>query len=63
MARRKSDPVLQKLRRLARAGRRQEAADMLEQAILTNPKHAKARDELARYLTGKPFSFEETEYK
>ncbi len=63
MARRKSDPVLQKLRRLARAGRRQEAADMLEQAIVTNPKHAKARDELARYLTGKPFSFEETEYK
>ena len=36
MARRKSDPVLQKLRRLARAGRRQEAADMLEQATSAN---------------------------
>ncbi len=35
---------------------------MLEQAIQLNPKHTKARDELARYLTGKPFSFEEAEY-
>ena len=62
MARRKPDPVLQKLRRLARSGRRREAVAMLEQAIQLNPKHTKARDELARYLTGKPFSFEEAEY-
>lgn len=62
MARRRPDPVLQKLRRLARSGRRREAVAMLEEAIQLNPKHTKARDELARHLTGKPFSFEETEY-
>ena len=63
MARRKTDPVLQKLRRLARSGQRFEAASLLEQTIQVNPKHTKAREELARYLTGKPFSFEEAEYK
>lgn len=62
MARRKADPVLQKLRQLARAGRRREAASILEEAIRLNPKHEKARDELSRYLRGKPFSFEERDY-
>lgn len=62
MARRKADPVLQKLRQLARAGRRREAAGILEDAIRQNPKHEKARDELSRYLQGKPFSFEERDY-
>lgn len=62
MARRKADPVLQKLRQLARAGRRREAAGILEEAIRHNPQHAKARDELSRYLRGKPFSFEEKDY-
>lgn len=63
MARRKPDPVLQKLRRLARSGRRSEAVAMLKQVIQSNPKHTKAREELARFLTGKPFSFEEKEYQ
>lgn len=62
MARRRPDPVLQKLRRLARAGKRREAVEMLEQAIQNNPNHMKAREELSRHLTGKPFSFEEADY-
>ncbi len=63
MARRRPDPVLQKARRLARAGRRREAADVLTQALRDTPGNTKAREELSRYLTGKPFSFEENEYK
>lgn len=63
MARRKQDPFLQKLRRMARAGHRREAVAMLEEAVQANPSYTKAREELARYLTGKPFSFEETDYK
>ena len=63
MARRKTDPVLQKVRLLVRSGHRREAAAELESAIKLNPNHAKARDELARYLTNKPFSFEEKDYK
>lgn len=62
MARRKTDPVMQKLRRLARAGRRREAVEVLEQALRDNPSHAKVREELTRYVTGKPFSFEETDF-
>lgn len=62
MARRKSDPVLQKLRQLAHAGRRKEAAALLEATIQNDPKHEKAREELARFLRGRPFSFEEREY-
>ena len=61
MARRKSDPVLQKLRQLAHAGRRKEAAALLEATIQNDPKHEKAREELARFLRGRPFSFEERE--
>lgn len=63
MSRRKQDPVLQKLRQLARAGKRREAADLLEQVIHGKPDHARARDELSRYLTGKPFSFEEADIR
>lgn len=63
MARRRPDPVLKKTRRLARAGRRREAADILEQALRDNPRHMKAKEELSRYLTGKPFTFEEADYK
>ena len=63
MARRRQDPVLKKTRRLARAGRRREAADTLEQALRDNPRNARAREELSRYLTNRPFSFEEADYK
>lgn len=63
MARRRPDPVLKKTRRLAHAGRRKEAADILEQALRENPKNLKAKDELSRYLTGMPFSFEDADYK
>lgn len=63
MARRKTDPVLQKVRHLAHSGLRREAALELEAAIKLNPNHTKAREELARYLTNKPFSFEEKDYK
>lgn len=62
MARRKSDPVLQKLRQLAHAGRRKEAVALLETTIQNDPKHEKAREELARFLRGRPFSFEEREF-
>lgn len=63
MARRKTDPVLQKVRHLVRSGHRREAAIELEAAVKQNPNHTKAREELARYLTNKPFSFEEKDYK
>ena len=63
MARRKPDPTLQKARRLARSGRRREAAHVLEQALRDTPGNAKVKDELSRYLTGKPFTFEEKDYK
>ena len=63
MARRRPDPVLKKTRQLARAGRRQEAANILEQALRDNPQNIKAREELSRYLTNQPFTFEETDYK
>ena len=63
MARRRPDPVLKKTRSLARAGRRREASNILEQAIKQSPENEKYRDELSRYLMGKPFSFELTDYK
>lgn len=63
MRRRRTDPVLNKLRRLARNGRRSEAAAWLEDTLRENPAHAKAREELSRYLTNRPFSFEEVEYE
>ena len=63
MARRKPDPALQKARRLARTGRRREAANVLEQALRDTPGNAKVKDELSRYLIGKPFTFEEKDYK
>ena len=63
MARRKPDPVLQKVRVLARSGRRREASAVLQEAVQNNPANTKAREELARYLMGKPFSFEEVDYR
>ena len=63
MRRRRTDPVLQEVRRLARAGRRREAVAILENALQQHPGHAKAKEELARYLMGKPFSFEEVDYQ
>lgn len=63
MARRRPDPVLKKTRSLARAGRRREAADVLEHALKSSPDNAKYKDELSRYLMGKPFSFELTDYE
>lgn len=63
MARRRPDPALQKARRLVRAGRRREAADVLTEALRLAPGNAKVKAELSRYLTGKPFTFEESDYK
>lgn len=63
MRRRRTDPVMQKLRRLARNGRRSEAATLLEETLRENPAHSRAREELSRYLTNRPFSFEEAEYE
>lgn len=48
---------------MARAGHRREAVAMLEEAVQANPRLTKAREELARYLMGQPFSFEETDYQ
>ncbi|MBR3903768.1 MAG: hypothetical protein IKJ29_08935 [Akkermansia sp.] len=63
MGRRKPDPVMQKLRTLARSGRRSEAAELLSETLRQNPGHAKAREELSRHLTGRPFTFEEKDYE
>lgn len=63
MARRHPSPELQKFRRLSRAGKRREAVEVLEEALRVNPNNKKARDELSRHLTGRPFSFEEVDFK
>lgn len=60
--RRKPDPMLQKFRNLARSGQRREAVELLQSILQKNPNHTKARDELSRYLTRQPFSFEEADY-
>lgn len=62
MRRRRQDPVMQKLRQLARAGRRTEAVNYLEEVLRESPNHEAARRELSRHLTGRPFSFEEADY-
>lgn len=54
---------MQKLRRLAHNGKRSEAAALLEDTLRSNPSHPKAREELSRYLTNRPFTFEETGYE
>lgn len=63
MARRRPNPELQKFRRLVRAGKRREAIEFLEETIRENPDNAKAKDELSRHLTNRPFSFEEADIK
>lgn len=62
MRRRRQDPVMQKLRQLARAGRRTEAVNYLEEVLRESPNHEAARKELSRHLTSRPFSFEESDY-
>ena len=62
MRRRRTDPLLQKLRQLARNGRRAEALRMLQETLRQQPNHAQAREELSRHLTGKPYTFEEKAY-
>ena len=54
---------MQKLRRLVHYGRRSEAATLLEETLRTNPSHSRAREELSRYLTNRPFTFEEAEHE
>lgn len=61
--RRRSDPVLQKLRQLASRGRRTAAGELLEETLRLNPNHTKAREEYSRYLTNKPFTFEVKDYE
>ncbi len=62
MRKRRKDPVLQKLRQLARAGKHADAAEYLEEVLRRSPNHEAARRELSLYLTGKPFSFEKADY-
>ncbi len=61
--RRRSDPVLQKVRQLARSGKRAAAGELLETTLRQNPNHEKAREEYNRFLTDKPFSFEVKDYE
>lgn len=63
MRRRRTDPVMLKLRRLAHSGKRSDAATLLEETLRENPAHARAREELSRFLTNRPFTFEENEYE
>ena len=59
--RRKQDPLLQKFRALVKKGQRTEAVAVLDKILQKTPTHAKAREELARYMAGQPFSFEVAE--
>ena len=59
MRRRRTDPLMQKLRLLARDKRRLEALQLLQETLRQTPSHAQAREELNRHLTGRPYSFEE----
>ncbi len=61
--RRRSDPVLQKVRQLARSGKRAAAGELLEATLRQNPNHQKAREEYNRFLTNEPFSFEVKDYE
>lgn len=61
--RRKQDPLLQKFRALVKKGQRPAAVAVLDKILQKTPTHAKAREELARYMAGQPFSFEEAEYE
>ncbi len=59
MRRRRTDPFLHKLRQLSSSGRRTEALQLLQETLRQNPNHSRAREELTRHLTGKPYTFEE----
>ena len=59
MRRRRTDPVLHKLRQLSSNGRRAEALQLLQETLRQNPNHSRAREELTRHLTGRPYTFEE----
>ncbi len=54
---------MQKLRRLVHYGKRTEAAALLEETLRSNPSHTRAREELSRYLTNRPFTFEVAEHE
>lgn len=60
---RRSDPILQKVRQLARSGKRAAAGELLESTLRQNPNHQKAREEYNRFLIGKPFTFEAKDYE
>lgn len=59
MRRRRTDPLLHKLRQLSSNGRRAEALQLLQETLRQNPNHSRAREELTRHLTGRPYTFEE----
>ncbi len=61
--RRRPDPVIQKVRQLARSGRRAAAGELLEDTLRQNPNHSKAQEEYRRFLTDRPFTFEERDYE
>lgn len=62
MRRRRTDPLLQKLRQLIRSGQRGEAMQLLQETLRKQPDNARAREELSRHLTGRPYTFEEKAY-
>lgn len=61
--RRRPDPILQKVRQLARSGKRAAAGELLEATLRQNPNHLKVREEYSRYLTNEPFTFEVKDYE
>ncbi len=62
MRRRRTDPLLQKLRQLVRSGQRGEVLQLLQETLREQPNNARAREELSRHLTGRPYTFEEKAY-
>ena len=62
MRRRRTDPLLQKLRQLIRSGQREGALQLLQETLRKQPDNARAREELSRHLTGRPYTFEEKAY-
>lgn len=59
MRHRRTDPFLHQLRQLSRSGRRAEALQLLQETLRQTPAHSRAREELTRHLTGRPYTFEE----
>ena len=61
--RRKQDPLFKKFRTLVNQGQRDAAVHILDKIIDQNPNHPKAREEISRYMSGLPFSFEVAVYE